>query len=148
MSIQALVNSILIRSFEEKEPITPMKLQKLVYFVYREYLRESGKPPFTELFETWKYGPVLPSVYDEFNSFGSSPITKFARDAKGTVFTIDDKKSPIMAKCINKVWEKYKRCSGIELSKLTHLDGSAWSNAFEKGAKTLDIEDICNEQIN
>ena len=57
-------NSILMRAFIENIDITPMKLQKLIYFTYQMYLKETDIPLFDERFETWKYGPVISSVYN------------------------------------------------------------------------------------
>ena len=78
-----LCNNILVRGKEENISITPMKLQKLMYFVCRDYVQATGESPIAEPFEVWKYGPVLPSVYGEFRTFGSKPITEFAKDAMG-----------------------------------------------------------------
>ena len=82
---QAVCNSILQLSFEENIPVSPMKLQKLLYFVYRDYLKETDELLFSERFEAWPSGPVLPSVYSEFKSFCDQPITKFAKNADGSV---------------------------------------------------------------
>lgn len=146
MSVQALANSILKKAFREQIPVTPMKLQKLIYFIYRDYLQKCNKPPFTEQFETWQYGPVLPSVYDEFKSFGSNKITKFAKDAQGDVYIVNESTSPALTHSINTVWNKYKAYNGIALSQITHKDGSAWSKAFESGELTLDVKDIMNDR--
>ena len=67
-------NSILQRGFKENIDITPMKLQKLIYLVYKRYYQETGKALFSERFEVWKYGPVLTSVYDEFKKYKSNAI--------------------------------------------------------------------------
>ncbi len=82
--VQAVCNTILKKSFIQGITVTPMKLQKLLYFVYRDYLQKYDRDLFSESFETWAYGPVLPSVYDEFKSFKASRITKFAKNADGS----------------------------------------------------------------
>ena len=73
-----VANNFLERSFEEKVNISPMKLQKLVYILYKEYLKETGYKLFSEKFEAWKYGPVLPNLYNEFKNFKANPITSYA----------------------------------------------------------------------
>ncbi len=50
-------NSILARAFTENIDITPMKLQKMIYFVYRGYLKETKIPLFNERFEVWTCRP-------------------------------------------------------------------------------------------
>lgn len=145
IAVQALANTILMKSFTESVDVSPMKIQKLIYFVFRDFLQKHGKKLFSEEFETWKYGPVLPSVYYEFNSFGPRPITKFSRDAQGNVTIIDKDKAPQIIEVIDDVWRRYKNYNGIELSKMTHEKGTAWYKAFMKDLPTLDIEDIANE---
>ena len=78
-----LSNNLLIRARQENIKVTPMKLQKLLYYVCVKYVKETGEMPVSEPFEVWQYGPVIPSVYHEFKSFRAAGINKFARDAKG-----------------------------------------------------------------
>ena len=143
-SVQAVCNSFLVRSFTESIPVSPMKLQKLIYFTYRDYLKGTGNKAFNDSIQTWKYGPVVQSVYDEFKSFGKNTITQFAKDAQGKVYVINDNSSDLNT-CINNVWNRYKCYSGIDLSKMTHKDGTAWSKAFENKSPYLDDKDIKNE---
>ena len=49
-------NNILKRGFSENIDITPMKLQKLIYLVYKKYYQDTKKVLFSEPFEVWKYG--------------------------------------------------------------------------------------------
>lgn len=144
LNTQVIANTILMLAFEDDVQVTPMKLQKLIYFVYKDFLQTTEHKLFNEEFETWKYGPVLSSVYYEFSSFGANPITKFARDANGNVGIIDLKSDSDVTTSILKIWEMYNKYSGIELSKLTHIK-SAWSKAKENENRTLKDEDIANE---
>lgn len=89
ISTQVVANAILMLSFDENIPVTPMKLQKLLYFTYKDYLKTYGVSLFADRFECWQYGPVLSSIYYEFNRFGARPINKFARDANGNVAVVD-----------------------------------------------------------
>lgn len=146
LNTQILANTVLMLAFEEKINVTPMKLQKLIYFIYKDFLKTTGTKLFNERFEKWKYGPVLPSIYYEFSGFKSKPIDKFARDANGSVIVIDLDYDSQVNESILKIWNRYKRLSGIELSQLTHSPDSAWSNAQKKGLDTLNDEDIKNEK--
>lgn len=64
-----IANNVLSRAFAKKAYISPMKLQKILYFVAAEYQKKAGQSLFSERFETWQYGPVLRSVYSEFHPF-------------------------------------------------------------------------------
>ena len=125
LSTQIIANTILMLAFEEKISVTPMKLQRLIYFIYKDFLKTTETKLFNEKFETWKYGPVLLSIYYEFGGFKSKPIDKFARDANGNVIVIDLNYYSQFNEIILKNCKKYKRLNGIELSKLTRILYSA-----------------------
>lgn len=141
-----LCNNILYRGNIENIPISPMKLQKLLYFVCRDYLAETGQMPISEDFEVWQYGPVLQSVYGEFKSFGSNPIKEYAKDASGKSYKVNEEDNPILERVINVVWAKYKKMTGIQLSELTHTQGSGWYRAFMDGRDKISREDMVNDR--
>lgn len=145
--VQAVCNTILLKSFEENISVTPMKLQKLVYFIFKDYLESTGKELFSEQFEAWQYGPVLSSVYSEFKSFGKERITKFAKNADGSATIVSPEGAPEVMKSITRVWEKYKFMTGVQLSQITHSPDSAWSKSYHSSNLFLNLEDIKNEHI-
>lgn len=138
-----VANNFLKRGHDDEIEITPLKLQKLVYFLYREYLKRTDELLFSERFETWTRGPVVPSIYAEFSSYGGNPIKTYATDSQGNCFIV--KENGVFKECIEKTWKDYSHYSGGVLSGITHRDGTAWSKAKEKKSKYLDIEDIKNE---
>jgi len=143
ISATILANNILRRSFKQKIPVTPMKLQKLLYFIYRDYLQQTGEILFPERFEVWRYGPVISSVYHEFKRYGSRPITDYSKDSAGDAYVVEE--DDVLRSIIEDNWERFKAMSGIEMSRLTHLEGSAWAKALDKRQYILDDEDIKND---
>lgn len=141
-SSTVLCNNILLRGVNDSEKITPMKLQKLMYFVCRNYTQQFGSSPISEQFEVWQYGPVLPSVYLEFKSFGANPITEFARDAQGNAFMVSEKDNPDLAQIIDSVWQKYHAKTGIELSRITHQPESGWYRAYAQHRQYITEGDL------
>lgn len=75
---KGLANLMLDWGDQEGVGISPMKLQKLLYFCHADYLVQFGKRLVRQDFEAWNYGPVIPSVYAEFKSAGSRPISSRA----------------------------------------------------------------------
>lgn len=132
-------NNILNEAFKRNLDVTPMKLQKLLYYVNGEYLKKTGDVMFMDCFMKWKYGPVLMPVYYEFQSFGANPITSYSKDAKGNSLAYDLSKNPILQHCINNVLNKYGGFTGVELSQKTHEDGGAWKAALDNGPITKDL---------
>ena len=62
-------NTILNKAFDENIEVTPMKLQRMLYLVYRDYLHFTNEALFPERFEVWKFGPVVGKVFDVFHQY-------------------------------------------------------------------------------
>lgn len=140
----SVANSFLEQSFKENVNLTPMKLQKLIYILYKAYLKETKDKLFNEKFEVWKYGPVLPSVFQTFNEFKSNPINKYYSEDGKTYSTVK-KGNAVFDRIFEDVWNKYKSYDGIFLSTLTHLDDTAWSVAKINGDMYINDEYIYKE---
>lgn len=55
---------------EAGDSITPLKLQKLVYYAQAWSLALRGESLFEEDFQAWAHGPVVESVYQAYRSHG------------------------------------------------------------------------------
>lgn len=112
------------KSLEEKIPVTQMQLQKMVYFAHGLYLAYTGGQKLVEdTFEAWKFGPVVPGIYEQYRLFGSSPITESLLESTHPVHI--DLNSEAQ-QVIDETWNALKNISGIQLSRWTHETGSAW----------------------
>ena len=139
-----IANSILDRAFDEGVDVSPMKLQKLLYFVYKKYYKDTAKPLFPERFEVWQYGPVVSSVYQLFREFGSKKIKRFYEDNDGDIYVIS-KNNEEFRTALDFVWGRYSQYDGIELSEFTHREGTAWYKAFNDEKPFLNDDDILAE---
>jgi uncharacterized phage-associated protein len=135
-----VANYFLWRAWEEDMEITPMKLQKLVYIAYGWNLVFRGSRLFKDPIVAWEYGPVIPSIYFEFKRYSGEPIKKDDYIAKftevGELDTVPIVEDDEVIKILDLEWNFYKKYSGVELSKITHKEGSAWSEAWGKGKNT------------
>jgi len=68
--------------FEQLQEVTPLMLQKLLYFIQGESYALNGKPMFYEKCQAWVHGPAYPEVYDMFRDFKYNPI----EDARFAIF--------------------------------------------------------------
>lgn len=139
---QYLSNNILFRAKNEGIGITPMKLQKLMYYVCVQYVKRTDEYPIFERFEPWPYGPVIPSIYFEFKDYGSSPIKTYSKDAKGQSKMINEDSSPTLKMCIDYVWGKFKHMTGIQLSQRTHQPSSGWYAAYQRNGDIITTEEM------
>jgi uncharacterized phage-associated protein len=123
--------------------LTPMKLQKLLYFTQAWHLRGThGEPILDDHFARWQYGPVIPAIYHEFKAYGYSPIlrkaTTLAVNGDGNGYSAfvptippDDTST---WELIDVVINRYGPIDAQTLSKMTHLPGSAWSQGEPNGS--------------
>ena len=51
---------------DQGRPITPMKLQKMLYLAHGIHLAAYDRPLLKEPIEAWSYGPIIPDVYQNF----------------------------------------------------------------------------------
>lgn len=64
-------------ALNEKTPVTNLQLQKILFFLQCNYSkRHDGAMLFSDDFEAWQYGPVVPSVYFDYSDFGGTQITE------------------------------------------------------------------------
>jgi uncharacterized phage-associated protein len=150
-SAKAVANEFLNLAKAEGKEITPMQMQKLVFFAYGWYLAITGERLLDERVEAWQWGPVIPSLYSEFKRFGSSPIKEPARHVEftsGRVGLVPDRlesenptKDMAARAIIRRVWEVYGRYSASQLSNMTHAPDSPWSKTPEKEIRGTDISD-------
>lgn len=136
----AVANSLLklARQEGEDEAITPMKLQKLVYFAYAWNLYIHGDRLTQERFHRWTYGPVIETLWSEFRDYGRDPITSYgtrpSRSEPGRYVTPvvpnDDRKT---WRLLRKIWDEYGDMDGIDLSALSHHHNGAWAKADRDG---------------
>lgn len=66
--------SVIAYLFESLGEITPLMLQKLLYFIQGVSYAVNKKPMFYENCQAWVHGPVYPEVYDMFRDFKYNPI--------------------------------------------------------------------------
>jgi len=156
-SAAAIANWFLDRAERDRVQLDPMKLQKLIYFAYGWYLALTGRPLITEHPEAWDYGPVIPSIYHEFKSFGRDPITrrmlKFesSGDQSSLRELLNAKLVPVKIALedsdtqnfLERIWEVYGGLTGVQLSNMTHAANGAWHRAREqaRGRQGFDIPD-------
>lgn len=138
-------NNVLKRAFKDNVSVSPMKLQKILYFTASEYAKRTNQPLLSEPFQQWQYGPVLSSVYSEFRSFGSKPITAFAKEANGQAYIVGEDSDRVLAEVIDSVWNSTKGLSAVQLSRITHEAGSAWFNAWQNKERYLNDAHVASD---
>ncbi len=132
-SAMTVANAFIKRAKEGRlRNLTPMKLQKLLYFLQSWHLVRNDEPLINDTFHRWTYGPVIPSLYYEFKEYGAQPIATYGghlamRDGAYTrVRTIVGDSDEDTWNLIDEIIRVYGDYSGAQLSAMTHTADSAW----------------------
>ena len=103
--------------FEKLEEVTPLMLQKMLYFIQGESYALNGKPMFRENCQAWVHGPVYPEVYDMFRDFKYNPID----DARFAILEgTEDELSHEERMVVDLVVNTFGEYSGKMLERITH----------------------------
>lgn len=135
----AVANEFIDLAAKRGDELTPMKLQKLVYFAHGWWLGLTGRPLLGEAIQAWSYGPVVFSVYKAFADYGSNPIGDKATETvvvkpDWSVFTTTtpslDSLPPDQAEryheFLDRIYDIYGEYTPIQLTNMTHEPNTPW----------------------
>ena len=124
----------------EEFDVTPLKLQKLLYYCQGYSLALTGKPAFSDRIEAWRYGPVVESVYQEYKRYNGGIIPH--REIETA-----DKPDDVLQSIVNLVLSDKGRYSGEALARMTHKE-RPWQDSYKGsyGGNYLNAE-IPNEAM-
>ena len=111
--------------FKKLDEVTPLSLQKLLYFTQGIYSALYKVPLFCEDCQAWVHGPVYPEVYDLFRDFRYNPID----DARFALFEMTDGALNDEAKIvIDLIINTFGMYGGKMLERVTHKE-TPWIDA-------------------
>lgn len=122
---------IITYCFNQNKPISNLKLQKILYFLWVDFYKQTQESLFNENICAWKLGPVVPEVYYEFCSYAGLPITE--------IFNLDSLIDKAQQDTINNIIDKYIDSSAYCLVEETHKCGSPWAITYKDGEGARDI---------
>ena len=111
--------------FEKLEEVSPLVLQKLLYFIQGVYSALYGKALFQEECRAWVHSPVYPEVYELFSDFKYNPIddARFVMlDGAADALTKEEKD------VVDLVVNTFGMYGGKMLEKITHNE-DPWKEA-------------------
>ncbi|QHJ76638.1 MAG: hypothetical protein [Bacteriophage sp.] len=133
------------------EPLTQMKVMKLMYYAQGIMLAAYDKKLFSDDIVAWKYGPVVKKVHETYKGF------------REIVSLDDDDEFPVSEDVLNDfdlvtkdqdalivletVMEEYGDKSAIELMNMTHNE-APWKNTEQSTVMSIDsIKEYFKENI-
>lgn len=100
--------------------ITPLKLQKILYYAQGYYLANYDKPLFEDDFQAWAHGPANEGIYDKYKSYKYNTIPMPEEDLP----LMDDELNDFL----NDIWQTFGIYDGKYLEEQTHKE-SPWIEA-------------------
>lgn len=124
MNAMLIAEYIISKCYNYQKPVSNLKLQKMLYFLFGYYCKKYDEYLFEDDFVAWKLGPVILDVYFSFNNNISNPICES--------FDVDLELSSDRVSFIDKKIEELQVKSTWELVEESHKT-TPWINAFAKG---------------
>lgn len=140
---------VLNYAIDKGKPINNLVLQKIMYYIQAGFLIEKGIPLFSDNIVAWRFGPVIPSVYDEYKIHTNDPIFEKITSIKSHEFDIETLRFNSIQKeyipeeifedteieLINKIVDSNLKYDAFEISLKTRAE-TPWKTAFESGLGT------------
>lgn len=117
-----------------EDAMTNLRLNKLLYFAQAASINTLGYFIIDEDFEAWKFGPVVPSIYEHYKEYGRHGIINEAFDRhalsrKEQLYLLD-------------VLRKYSDRSTASLVNESHKPHSPWEASYSKDNKVISKRQI------
>lgn len=131
---------VITKCSQAGKPVSNLKLQKLLYFLWIEFFRKTGEALFENDICAWQLGPVVPDVYYEYCSYAGIPIN-------GKYLTNIDRADKNL---LDAILEKYMDISAFQLVNRTHVKGGAWDTIYCNGIgnrRVIPFEMIIDKEV-
>ncbi|WP_436871302.1 Panacea domain-containing protein [Bacillus safensis] len=138
------------------KPYSHLKLQKLLYYIYAEFLLKTGEKLFKDPILAFKYGPVVEDIFYKYKSHGKS-IIDYQEDATIKILTDDLVVTPSFMKVVSseygieavesitKVLFEYGDYAPFRLVNMTHQEGGPWQRAYEPGQNCVITDELITQ---
>lgn len=100
--------------------ITPLKLQKILYYAQGYFLAYNDRELFPEEFQAWAHGPANEQIYDKYKKYGFQSIPTPSETIKNI--------SNDISNFLTDIWETFGIYDGKYLEEQTHKE-EPWINA-------------------
>lgn len=117
---------IVLKCINDKHPISNLQLQKILYYIQKNFLQSKNERAFADDIEAWQFGPVVPNVYYHFCAFGSMSIIFYLGTLLNEI-NYDDKSS------IDAIVEEKRKINVWDLVNDTHKPNGAWAKIYKNG---------------
>lgn len=136
LTYQDVADFILAKFAEIKgsDTVTPMQLQKLVFYAQGIHLALYDEALFYQEIQAWEYGPVIKPMYHKYKDCGDSAIQSKVMD--------NNKYNENIRLFLSAICVVFLSYSAYQLSNMTHNE-APWKNAYvERENNKITIESM------
>ncbi|MCZ6116923.1 Panacea domain-containing protein [Campylobacter ureolyticus] len=138
MKAQDLAVYIINRAIEFGNPVSNLKLQKILYFVNLLYLKKNKRFLISDIrenpFEAWQFGPVIENVYYKFSHYGGLSINLLQPEPQ---YSMDENNKKTLDENIYKLIH----IEPWTLVEWSHIKDGAWDKTYNGGLGNHQIID-------
>lgn len=114
---------------EKNNPISNLKLQKILFFSWVDFYKQRQQPLFNDCICAWQFGPVVPEVYYNFCSYAGTPIIENYK------IEIENADKSVLDKII----DSYINLSAYTLVEKSHKKNCSWDKTYQNGLGARNI---------
>ena len=119
-----IANEFIRRGLKDGQPLTPLHVQKLVYFAHARHLVFHKEPLVSQEFLAWKHGPVVRDLFDALRNYGRSGIT--------AEISFRAPEAPLHDRGVTDwSYRIYGHVGAVTLSDLTHAPDGPWARTAQ-----------------
>lgn len=120
-----------------QQPCTHLRLEKMVYMCYADYLCYTNKRLFEDKIFAFQYGPVIESVYEKYRGRREIISAECSEELIKSDFNRMSVRSRILfaedgvmkLSCVRDTLKKYQNFSASQLVAITHVEDGPWYHA-------------------
>ena len=136
---RVIANALIRRGVKGSQARDPLQIVKLTYLCHGWMLGLYHRPMSVHHVLAWQYGPVIPEVYHGVKRYGRKPVLTPIQCPHESFDELEND-------LINQVFDVYSGFSGIDLSMMTHAQGTPWHQIWHQKGKNAIIPDPLIEE--
>lgn len=136
--VRSIANVVLERAKELGLSVTNLHLNKSLFFMHVDHLRDFDVPLVSAKIEAWEFGPVFREVYNQFKRYRKEPIRDFAKRVNYESGQLEDAHDELPERTVQYVRELseiYLNVPAGLLVDLSHAKGGAWDQVWSSGVR-------------
>ncbi len=127
------VNDI-AKAILSRRDCTHIELQKLLYFYWCEYFKKYKDDIYDYDFQAWRYGPVIPEVYEDYKIYKNKKIHYDDREkliVSSRLSSLEGYSKIIQV--LDTIIDRYEKHEASSLIEKTHKKGTPWYTVYKNG---------------